>query len=43
MLKTRTFLQNILQTADVTNDYWLIEKVILVVGLDEKLIKSYTQ
>ena len=35
MLKTITFLQNILQTTDVTNDYWLMKKVILVVGLDE--------
>ena len=35
MLKTRTFLQNILQTTDVTNDYWLMKKVILVVSLDE--------
>ena len=35
MLETRTFLQNILQIADVTNDYWLMKKVILVVSLDE--------
>ena len=35
MLKIQTILQKNLQTADVTSDYWVNEKVILIAGLDE--------
>lgn len=33
--KDTNYLQKNLQTADVANDYWVNEKVILIVGLDE--------
>ena len=35
MIKIQTIYKKNLQTADVANDYWVNENVILIVGLDE--------